>query len=517
MKLGIDFGTTRTAVAVADRGNYPLVSFQSDNGSAQPWYPGLIAVRGDSCVFGLEAWDRLFEPGWTILRSLKRCLMQFGPHSPIRVGEFRCSTLELMVRYLNQLRQDLCNRSNLELAPAANLEALISVPANANSNQRFITIEAFRQSGFRVAGVVNEPSAAGIEYSHRYGSRKGQKDYLVVYDLGGGTFDTSVIQMKDRHYEVLADEGITHLGGDDFDELLLELALSRLDTKPELEPVAREQLLEECRRQKEGLHPNTRRMTIDLGGASAEAFEPVTVTTDEFYLRCTPLIEQTISAVERAVGRSGETAEFGWKDVASIYVVGGASDLPAVARMLRARYGRRVRRSPYPSGATAIGLAIAADASGGFALQELFSRCFGVWREAEAGKRIVFDPIFPKGTSLPRRGEESLVRTRTYHPAHNIAHFCYLECGRLNEAGEPCSDLTPWDEVFFALDPALRDKPSLDQGDVVRTREFEGQIIEERYTCDPDGVIEVTIANRTGGYERRFRLRQPGHGRVPET
>jgi molecular chaperone DnaK len=507
MKLGIDFGTTRTAVAIPDRGNYPLVSFQSDNGSVQPWYPGLIAVRGDSWVFGLEALDRLFDPDWTILRSLKRHLMQCGPDSPILVGDIHCSTLELIVRYLDQLRQDLYNRSNLEIPPTESLEALISVPANANSNQRFITIEAFRQSGFRVIGVINEPSAAGIEYSHRYGARSGQKDYLVVYDLGGGTFDTSVIQLAGQNYEVLVDEGIAQLGGDDFDDLLLEVVLDQLDIRLELTPVARKHFLEECRRQKEALHPNTKRITIDL--STAGSFEQITVAADQFYHRCTPLIEQTIAAVERAVARGGENAGFEWKEVAAIYVVGGASDLPVVARTLRDRYGRRVRRSPYPSGATAIGLAIAADAAGGFALQERFARYFGVWREADAGKHVTFDPIFPKGTALPRRGEEPLVCTRTYNPAHNIAHMRYLECGRLDEAGEPCSDLTPWDEIFFAVDPALQDKPSFDHSDVRRTPKFKERVIEERYTCNKNGVIQVTIADRMSGYERRYRLREP--------
>lgn len=508
MKLGIDFGTTRTAVAVADRGNYPLVSFQSDNGTVQLWYPGLVAVRGNSCVFGLDAWDRLFEPEWTILRSTKRTLMQSGPDSLIQVGEFSCSTLELLTWYLSQLRQDLYDRSNLEITPRETLEALISVPANAGSNQRFVTIEAFRAAGFRVLGMMNEPSAAGIEYSHRYGAKNGQKGYLVVYDLGGGTFDTSVIEMKDQRHEVLADEGVAQLGGNDFDELLLELALARIYDDRELTQEARNRLREECRQHKESLHPNTRRIAIDFGSAAGGTSEQVVVTTEECYGRCAPLIEQTVAAVERAVRRAEKLAGFEWKDVASIYVVGGASDLPAVARILREKYGRRVRRSPYPSGATAIGLAIAAEAAGGFTLRERFTRHFGVWREAEGGKRVVFDPIFPKGAVLPAAGESPLTCIRTYHPAHNVGCFRYLECGQLNEAGEPCADVSLWDEVFFPADPELRDQPNFNHADVRRTSEFEGQAIEERYACDAHGVIEVTIANRTAGYERKYRLRE---------
>ena len=136
---------------------------------------------------------------------------------------------------------------------------MLGVPANANSNQRFLTVDGFRRAGFSVLGLLNEPSAASIEFGHRQ-SITGR---ILVYDLGGGTFDASLVELDARTHTVLATEGISTLGGDDFDRVLAELALGAEELAA-LDPAAAFRLEEECRRQKEALHPNSRRMVVDL-------------------------------------------------------------------------------------------------------------------------------------------------------------------------------------------------------------------------------------------------------------
>jgi molecular chaperone DnaK (HSP70) len=310
--------------------------------------------------------------------------------------------------------------------------------------------------------------------------------------------------MKSRLYEVLTDEGISRLGGDDFDEILLELALERAVVPQAIPPAERFHLLEECRRQKESLHPNTRRLTIDLERCIPGAGE-VIVPTDEYYERCGPLIEETIAAMELAVARASRQGSFDWNTISAVYLVGGSSDLPVVGRVLRDRYGRRVRRSPYPYSATAIGLAITADDTGDHILRERFTRYFGVWREAESGHRIVFDPIFQKDTLLPAPGEPPLVCTRRYAPVHNIGHFRYLECSRVSNEAQPFGDITPWQDVLFAMDPALVSAPNLEKIEVQRL-DPPRQVVREEYRCDSRGIIEVTIANETAGYQQTFLL-----------
>ncbi len=508
MRIGIDFGTTRTVVAAADRGNYPVLSFQTDSEDSRQWYPSLIAARAGECVFGFEAAARQGESGWIFLRSLKRLLSEANPQTAVQLGRDSLPVISLLVGYLKSLKDALYRRSNLDVRTDEPLEALIAVPANSNSNQRFLTLEAFALAGFKVIGMINEPSAAGIEYAHRYrpSTASAKYEHLVVYDLGGGTFDTSIVGMKDRSHEVLTNEGISRLGGDDFDEILLRhtLAEARIDS---LDEMAHFQLLEECREQKERLNPNTRKIVIDLGRA-VEGGGEIVIPVAEYYECCQPLVERTIAAVESAIAQVGSDPEPAWKSVAAIYLVGGSSDLPVVSRTLRERYGRRIRRSPYPFAATAIGLAIAADAEAGYELKETFTRHFGVWRETENGKRISFDPMFRKDTPLPRPGETPLVYRRIYHPAHNIGHFRYLECSRLTQDGQPAGDITPWDEILFPFDPALQGLKKLNDIEVRRSETLGQQVIQEEYSCDSTGVIRVTIGECATGFTRKFRLRE---------
>jgi molecular chaperone DnaK (HSP70) len=505
MLLGIDFGTTRTAVAAVDRGNYPIVSFHPEDGDTLEWYPSVAAARDGEIVFGFDAAQKQGAEGWGVLRSFKRRLGTTGPDEIVEIGGHRLTALELLTGFMSALRGDLLARSNLRVKRNEKLQAMISVPANSNSNQRFITLEAFRRAGFDARGMMNEPSAAGIEYAHHLASGGSSKrETLVVYDLGGGTFDSSVINLVERDHEILSSEGIAKLGGDDFDIVLLDLAL-KAGGVPNVPDAALVKLLEECRHKKESLHPNTRRITIDLGLGMEGAGE-VVVNVSEYYEECRPLIESTIEAMEHVMEKSAREAGFDLRE-SSVYLVGGSSDLPLVARLLREKYGKQVRRSPYPHAATAIGLAIAADTEAGYKLRERFTRHFGVWREWDEGRQIAFDPLFEKNTALPLKGEQPLVRVRRYAPIHNVGHFRYLECGRLDQAGQPQGDLAPWDEILFPFDPQLRGVEDLKDASISHSCDH-AHIVEEVYSCDHNGIIEVEIKDAANGFSRRYTLRR---------
>ncbi len=500
MLLGIDYGITRTVVAAVDRGDYPVVSFHTVDGATQDWYPSLIAVRGNERRFGLEAACCQDAPGWLLLRSFKRQLATLGPTASLTLGTDSVTALEILTAFLAQLRHDLVTRSNLRLTPQEALEAVIAVPANANSNQRFLTLDAFRRAGFQVRGLLHEPSAAGLEYAHhaRRAGLGARRDLVVVYDLGGGTFDASVISMAARSHEVVRSAGIAQLGGEAMDTLLLDLALGQAGVQ-DWTADERARLLEECRGKKEGLHPNTRRLAIDLA-RGREGAGAVVVSTNAFYERCQPLVARTLATLEEAM------QGLDWGAVAALYVVGGASALPLVGRLLREHYGRKVRTSPYPHASTAIGLAIAADQGADSALRERFTRHFGVWREAEDGRAVAFEVVFAKDCRLPDPGEAPLTCTRRYQPTHNIGHFRYLECSQLTAAGEPTGDLTPWDEVYVPFVPILHAVDNLQAIPITRL-EHEAPWIEERYTCDAHGIIAVEMQNQTCHYSRRYYLR----------
>ena len=482
MKLGIDFGTTRIVVAAVDRGNYPILSFETPEGQAD-WLPPLVALRGAERRFGWTAWAVQGEPGWTLVRSLKRVLGEAGAETSVDVDGASHSLLDLLTGMAAEVR------SALQIAGP--LETMLGVPANASSAQRFLTVEAFRRAGFEVLGLLNEPSAAAIEFGH---SQK-LTGRLLVYDLGGGTFDASLVDLDREVHTVVATEGIAGLGGDDFDQALAELATggAAFDGYSAGELF---RLLEECRRQKEALHPNTRRIVVDLDQAR-EGQGQATVPAAAFYERCRPLVEETIQKVSGLLG-DGEAAV--------LYVTGGGSELPLVARLLRERFGRRVRRSAYTRGATAIGLAIQADAASGYTLRDVFSRNFGVWREGHEGREKLFDVIFASGTRLPAPGTAPLAAARQYRPAHNVGHFRYLEASQVDGAGRPTGDISVWDEVWFPFDPAFRVESDLALAQVRRSDAVAGQEIEERYAVSAAGTLAVTIENLTARYEREYTL-----------
>ena len=503
MKLGIDFGTNRIVVAAADRGNFPLVSFDLTDGSTADWYPSLCAIRGEERLYGWDAWETQADSSWTVVRSVKRLLEDAGPHTSLDLGDQKVSLTELLNGLVGALSSALKQNSTLHLKPNELLEVVVGVPAHANTNQRFLTVEAFRSAGFLVLGVLNEPSAASIEFGHRQRQTKTSRETILVYDLGGGTFDASLVTLDENVHHVIASEGIPTVGGDDFDQILADLALEAAgmgrEARDSMPAAAWFRLLEECRTKKESLHPNTRRIAIDLEAADP-SWPSVQVPVADFYERARPLVEETLAAAEDLLHKI-ESTQF-----EALYVTGGGSELPLVSRVLRERFGRRVRRSAYTRSATAIGLAIQADQPGKYHVEEQLARYFGVWRETDYGHRIVFDAVFEKGLQLPTAGEPPLVRRRHYTPAHDVGHFRYLECSHRAEDGTPSGDVSFWDEIRFAYDPALRSVQDLGSLPVRNSSSAVSQQIEELYECDSAGSIAVTIADSSAGYHRRFPL-----------
>lgn len=524
MRLGIDLGTTRTVVAVSDRGNFPVVGFTTAEGDLCEHLPTVTAEVDGALIHGHDA-ERAALAGAPHLRSWKRLLSRQGPDEPVRIGAVEIRLIDLCTDFCRHLGEALLEGSNM---PAATdlPEAVISVPANAHSGQRFTTLEAFRRAGFRVIAMVNEPSAAAIEYAHRYRNKLNtRRDHVVVYDLGGGTFDAALVSVAGGDHDVIDTAGIQELGGDDFDAVLLEMALDVAGIEMEIARPMLGALLDECRAAKESLGPNTRRLALELSALGAAApEEPLVIDVGAYYERLRPYVEHTLRALGEVMAPRGERALSGPVDfddatdrelddlkeqaavagVAGVYVVGGASGLPVVPRILRERFKHRVQRSVYPSASTAIGLAIAAGDDRAPRLSERFTRHLGVFRETGAGARIVFDRIFARGTPMPPRDAPPLVERRTYRAAHNVGHFRFVECGALDDEREPRGDISPHGTVYFPFARELRDVP-IERAPIVRLA-GPGPLIEERYEVGEGGVIAVTISDLDDGYSRRFVL-----------
>ncbi len=505
MRIGIDFGTTRIVVAAADRGNYPLVNFDAPDGRVRDWSPSLLAVSGDKRVYGWEALEQQDKPGWTVVRSLKRWLKNAGPSSVLDIAGQRLDLFLLMTEMMTALRRELLEKSTLGANKYDKLQVMLGVPANANSNQRFLTQEAARAAGFEVLGLLNEPSAAAVEFAFRNSSdrKNREKGRLLVYDLGGGTFDVSLVALGEAERSVIACDGIPDLGGDNFDEILALLALAKAGkpdkTEDSLTGAEWYLLFDECREKKEALNPNSRKITVDLERVRRNWSE-VSIGADAFYERCRPLVEASREIVEVLLAAHPDHA------IDTLYLTGGGSELPPVARVLRETFGRRVRRSAYMRSATAIGLAIRAEGHEERPLRDQFTKNFGVWREADDGRNIVFDVIFPRGVKLPPRGEQPLRIVRSYRPVHNIGYFRYLECAQLGANNQPQGEISNWDEILVAFDPRLRDSADLVDQPVRRYVPPQELMIEEEYSCDANGDVGVRIRDQLTQQTHEYRL-----------
>jgi molecular chaperone DnaK (HSP70) len=508
MRLGIDFGTTRTVVVAEQNGNYPICTF-TWKGELKEYIPSLVAIKDGDLYFGWEAAEHLDDPGVRALRSIKRLTGRLSPEDPVDLGPgCSMSMMDLMTSFLSHVKRMILDHGNLPIEEKSRIGVMAATPANANSNQRYITLEAFKRAGFPLLGAMNEPSAGAVEFLHRYLRNLGPrspKKYLVVYDLGGGTFDTSVVGIAEQGHTVLSHEGIAELGGDDFDEIILELVLEAIGvSRRDLSSTDQVRLLEECRERKEGLSANTKKMVVDPG-AVLQGMAPVVMETKEIYERSGPLIQKTLEAVDHII-RDVSTAGINPDDprsLAAIYLVGGSVSFPPVVRLLRELYGSKVKISPFPHASTAIGLAIAADPECGVKIIETTSRHFGVWREQERNK--VFDPILLKDRQIdPSTGRIKI--TRTYRPMHNIGLLRYLECTALGKEGEPEGDIGIWRDVYFPYDPELKDLKDLAEVPVEKRPDLSSQGVSETYEYGPEGIIRVEIQNETSGYRRLFTL-----------
>lgn len=492
MQLGVDFGTTRTIVSYVDRGNYPVVSFTDHLGDSHDHFPSVAAAVDGELVFGFAALAAA-EDGAAIVRSFKRILAtpKVNAHTPVAVGSLRVPVAVLLAGFLAALLEALRTESSVsgDLAGQVEPRAVVAVPAHAHGAQRFLTLDAFRRSGFVVAGVLNEPSAAGFEYTHRQArTLSSRRTRVIVFDLGGGTFDASLVAVDDKRHDVIDSLGLNDLGGDDFDFVLAECAAEAAGTSlAYLSETDRADLIDECREAKERLTPQSKRLALDVAGT------PITVSVSDFYERATPLVERAITAMAPLVGGLDDTDE-SLAEVAGIYLVGGASSLPLVPRVLRERFGRRVHRSPYPAASTAIGLAIAADESSGFSLTDRLSRGFGVFRESAQGDEVDFDPIFDRATEI---GPQAVVE-REYDAAHNVGWYRFVEYSRMDPDGQPRGELTPYGEVIFAFDPALQQVSDLSS--LAVARRDGGPRIRETYRIDDDGIVSATITDLSTGH-----------------
>ena len=527
--LGIDFGTTNTVAMIHDRGLFSAVLHEAQTAAGrivQEVFPSAILVDHSSGRrwFGLEA-DRRFAQvgpcsGYVFIPSLKRQLRNYAEGKTVSVAGSddasgaACSfdLADLLTGFLTALADSI--RRSRSLDPDEPLETVMTWPANSNGAQRHITRKCFRRAGFEVIDTLNEPTASAIEMADcltagRQRAGQAEPSAVAVFDLGGGTFDASVVWINGNDFRVLASSGIEQLGGDDFDCVLLQMFLDRLRlSADQIGALTHHAMLRQARAQKE---------TISTGAVRSLFLNPqdfglqgrsVSIKVDDYFKRLRPMLSPAIDMLGDVI-RSAASIERAITDGPSltIYLVGGSSKLPLVADMVAKAFPKsRVVLTDKPFCSVAMGAAICA--TDRVTYRDVFARHFGLIRLRDHGRLETFDTIFPAGTPIPRKGEPPLERVAWYHPWHNVGHLRYLECSSIGPNGLPASDVRAWSDILFPYDPACPLSASLAPTDIVPTDHFARDAVCEVYRCDCDGVITVELRRPSRNDSRCYEIYQ---------
>lgn len=344
--IGIDLGTTNSCVAVIEGGQPTVIV----NAEGVRTTPSVVAFtkKGERLV-GEPAKRQAVTNSENTISSIKR---HMGTDYRVTVDRKKYTPQEISAFILMKLKKDAENYLGEPVT-----EAVITVPAYFNDAQRQATKDAGKIAGLKVERIINEPTAAALAY----GLDNGSAQKILVYDLGGGTFDVSVIEIGDKVIEVLATSGDNHLGGDDFDERLVTYLVGefRLQEGIDLnkDKMAMERIREEAEKAKKELSTSTT-VSINLPFITTAKGAPrhleMTVTRAKFEELTADLVERTLGPVNTALQDAGMTRS----DLNKVLLVGGSTRIPAVQNKVRQITGLEPSKNMNPDECVALGACI---------------------------------------------------------------------------------------------------------------------------------------------------------------
>ena len=351
--IGIDLGTTNSCVAVIEGGKPVVIP----NAEGQRTTPSVVAFtnNGERLV-GAPAKRQAVTNARRTVSSIKR---KMGEDTRVTIDGRQYSPQEISAQILQKLKSD----AEAYLGEPVT-EAVITVPAYFNDAQRQATKDAGRIAGLNVRRIINEPTAAALAY----GLDNGRTQKVMVYDLGGGTFDVSLIQIGDGVVQVLATCGDNHLGGDDFDDRVADWLLKQFSGQYGIDlsgdMVAMQRIREEAEKAKKELS-SARSTDINLPfittGPQGPLHLQATLTRAEFDAITADLVERTALPVKNALGDAGLAAN----DLDQVLLVGGSTRIPAVQAKVMRMIDLEPSKSLNPDECVALGAAVQAGRLGG--------------------------------------------------------------------------------------------------------------------------------------------------------
>jgi Fe-S protein assembly chaperone HscA len=495
--VGIDLGTTNSLVAYM-QGDKPVVIPGVDGSNLVPSVVALDPIPAGSTArptvtVGNSARKALIETPGRVIYSVKRLMgrgleevkselklfpfrmaddVEAGEVPRIQLGELRFTPPEISAYVLRQLKR---NAERFFGQPVT--QAVITVPAYFNDAQRQATKDAGRMAGLDVLRLVNEPTAAALAY----GLDRAKEGTIAVYDLGGGTFDISILKLRDGIFEVQSTNGDTHLGGDDIDNLLLAIALDEIHSEHGVDlrahPGAVQALRKAAIDAKIRLSAeNSASFDIELPNGDRYQRE---IPREVFEMLIEPVLERTVTPCKQAITDAGITAE----QIDEVVLVGGSTRIPAVRRLvddvfkLSAR-AKKAHTDLNPDEVVALGAAVQADILAG---------------ASESTEELLLLDVTPLSLGIEALGGvvAKIITRNSTIPASATEHFTTGVDGQTNvaihvvqgerELAADCRSLARFD--LKGIPPMMAGLPR----------------IEVKFLIDADGILQVSAREQRSG------------------
>jgi len=499
--VGIDLGTTNSLLAYME-GDRPVVIPGEDGANL---VPSIVALDSTGqIVVGNAARKYLIEKADHAVYSIKRLMgrgvediheelklfpfrlaedLQAGEVLRIRLGSKTFTPPEISAHILRQLKR---NAERHFGGPVT--KAVITVPAYFNDAQRQATKDAGRIAGLEVLRLVNEPTAASLAY----GLQEKKNGIVAVYDLGGGTFDISILKLHDGIFEVISTNGDTHLGGDDIDNILTHIALDDIQGDLELDVRRNAEVIQAIRKAvieaKIHLSQHTdAAFDIPLPGGKRYQRE---IRRTQFEALIEPIVQRTLGPCRQALKDAGLTP----KQIDEVVLVGGSTRIPRVKKVVEELFGRTAHTEMNPDEVVALGAAVQANILGG---------------RSEATENMLLLDVTPLSLGIEALGGvvAKIIHRNSTIPASAVEHFTTGVEGQTNvaihvvqgerELARDCRSLARFD---------LKGIPPLPAG-MPR--------IEVRFLIDANGILQVSAREQRSGKEAQISV-QPSYGLTDE-